>query len=162
MLCARVKKLFKGNGIFLRNSDPFWPGDNWSFIDLYWYILRREQCSKVCSAGIFDYLTLLSHSFYSWKRFSAISCPSIGLIWWCSPETSRNVTFTATCVHILCFVWRLKTHYAVWKEKRTFHIYQNIFRSWIVKENIATMKMMEETLSPVKSAQISKNVTKFR
>lgn len=36
------------------------------------------------------------------------------------------------------------------------------FRSWIVKENIATMKMMEETLSHVKSAQMSKNVTKFR
>ena len=124
MLCARVlKKLLKGNCIFLGNSNPFWPGDNWSFIDLYWYIVRRGQCSKVCYAGIFDYLTLLSRRFYFWKTFSAISCPSIGLIWRCSPETFRSVPFTDTCVHsqkILCFVWQLKTHYAVWSEKKNF------------------------------------------
>ena len=126
VLCARVKKLFKGDCIFLGNSNPFWPGDNWSFIDLYWCTVRREQCSKVCYAGIFDYLTLLSRRFYFWKTFLAISCPRIGLIWWCSPETFRNVPFTDTCVHsqkILCFVWQLKTHYAVWSEKKTFHIF---------------------------------------
>lgn len=168
MLWARIKKLFKRNCIFLRNSNPFWPGDNWSLIDLYWYIVRREQCSKVCYAGIYYYLILLSRGFYFWKTSSAISCSSIGLIWCCSPETLRNVPFTCTdtCVHsqkLLCFLfddWRLNMQFEV--KKRTFHIYQNIFRSWIVKENIATMKTMEETLSHVKSAQMSKNVTKFR
>ena len=46
--------------------------------------------------------------------------------------------------------------------KKNFPYLLNIFRSWTVKENIVTMKMMEETPSPVKSAQMSKNVTKFR